>query len=290
MVRPMQEPKKKAGLAVLIGRSNAGKSTLLNSLVGTKVAITTPKPQTTRHVIQGILHDPRGQIVFVDTPGIFTQIPDLLTTKLNAKAKDALEGIDVVLYVADPSRHVGDEERAVYRVVKSAEAAKILVLNKSDIDRPYIDEYLAWSDDVDGVIEVSALNAKNLKALVDMIFERLPEADPLYPDGQLTGVENKFWLEELIREKIFLKMHQEVPYTTTVEVEEMATRENGVVYIKASILTTSPRYRKMLIGAGGLAIKSIGQAVRKELELVSGNKTYVDLDVRVEERWQERFE
>ncbi len=286
----MQEPKKKSGLAVLIGRSNAGKSTLLNSLVGTKVAIATPKPQTTRHVIQGILHDPRGQIVFVDTPGIFTQIPDLLTTKLNAKAKDALEGIDVVLYVADPSRHVGDEERAVYRVVKSAEGTKILVLNKSDIDRPYIDEYLAWSDDFDAVIEVSALNAKNIKELVDMIFERLPEGEPLYPEGQLTGVENKFWLEELIREKIFLKMHQEVPYTTTVEVEEMATRENGVVYIKASILTTSPRYRKMLIGAGGLAIKSIGQAVRKELELVSGKKTYIDLDVRVEERWQERFE
>ncbi len=286
----MQELKKKAGLAVLIGRSNAGKSTLLNSLVGTKVAIATPKPQTTRHVIQGVLHDPRGQIVFVDTPGIFTQIPDLLTSKLNEKAKDALEGIDIVLYVADPSRHVGDEERAVYRVVKSATSAKILVLNKSDLERPYIDEYLAWADDFEAVIEVSGLNARNLKALVDMIFERLPEGEPLYPEGQFTAAENKFWLEELIREKIFLKMHQEVPYTTTVEVEEMVTRENGTVYIKASILTTSPRYRKMLIGAGGLAIKSIGQAVRKELEMVTGQKTYIELDVRVEERWQERFE
>lgn len=285
----MAEKLKKSGVAVLIGRSNAGKSTLLNSLVGTKVAIATPKPQTTRHVIHGVLHEPRGQIVFVDTPGIFTRIPDLLTSKLNEKAKDALEGIDVVLYVADPSRHVGDEEKAVHRVVKTAKSPKILVLNKSDLERPYIDEYLAWKDDFDEIIEVSGLDAKNLKTLVDLIFAHLPIGEPLYPEGQLTGAENKFWLEELIREKVFLKMHEEVPYTVTVEVEENATRENGAVYIRAAILTTSPRYRKMLIGAGGRTIKSIGSAVRKELEAVTGQKTYIELYVRVEEKWQERF-
>lgn len=287
----MAEQLKKSGLAVLVGRSNVGKSTLLNSLVGTKVAITTPKPQTTRNIIQGVVHDPRGQIVFVDTPGIFTEVPDTLTAKLNEKAKDALDGIDVLLYVVDPTRHVGDEEKAVHRLVRGVTTVpKILVLNKSDVKGPYADEYRAWEDEFDAVIEISALNRRNLKALLDTIFEFLKEGQPLYPPDQISGIENRFWLEELFREKVFMKMHQEVPYTTSVTVSEVTTRDNGVIYVKASIITTSTRYRKMLIGSGARTIKAIGSAVRKELEEVTGKKYYIDLDVQVEERWQERFE
>ncbi len=286
----MADKLKKSGLAVLVGRSNVGKSTLLNSLVGTKVAITTPKPQTTRHIIQGVVHDPRGQVVFVDTPGIFTRIPDTLTAKLNEKAKDALDGIDVLLYVVDPTRHVGDEEKAVHRLVRNATVPKILVINKSDLKGPYADEYRAWEEEFDEVIEISALNRRNLKALVDAIFGYLKEGEPLYPPDQISGVENRFWLEELFREKVFMKMHEEIPYTTAVHVSEVAARDNGVTYVRATIVTTSPRYKKMLIGAGARTVKDIGRAVRKELEEVSGKKYFIDLDVQVEERWQERFE
>lgn len=285
----MEKPRK-AGLVVLVGRSNVGKSTLLNSLVGTKVAIATPKPQTTRHVIQGVLHDPRAQIVFADTPGIFKQVPDILTAKLNEKARDALEGVDAVLYVVDPSRHVGAEEEAVHRMVKQLKLPKILVLNKSDLDRPYIDEYLAWRDEFSLVADVSALSNKGLKSLVDAIVEVMPEGPALYPEDQITNVENRFWLEELIREKVFLGLHEEVPYSTTVRVDEVARREDGMVYIKASVLTTSPRYKKMIIGHGASKIRGIGRAARKELEIVTGDKIYLDLDVQVEEKWQERFE
>lgn len=285
------ETPRKSGLVVLVGRSNVGKSTLLNSLVGTKIAIATPKPQTTRHVIQGVLHDSRGQIVFVDTPGIFKQVPDQLTAKLNEKARDALEGVDVVLYVVDPGRHVGDEEEAVHRMVKQLKIPKILVLNKSDQKRPYIDEYLAWREEFTSMAEVSALNNRGLKDLVNAVIEALPEGGvDLYPPDQITNVENKFWLEELIREKVFMGLHEEIPYSTTVRVDEVARREEGTVYIKASVLTTATRYKKMIIGAGASKIRGIGRATRKELELVTGDKIYLDLDVQVEERWQERFE
>lgn len=281
---------KKSGFVVLVGRSNAGKSTLLNSLIGTKIAITSPKPQTTRHIIHGVIHDPRGQIVFADTPGIFTHIPDNLTAKLNEKAKDALKGIEALIYVVDPTRHVGDEEEAIHRLVRNAQTPKILVLNKSDLNRPYIDEYLAWKDEFHAVIELSALQSKNLKILVSTILDILPDGEHLYPPDQITNVENKFWLEELIREKVFLALHEEIPYSTTVEVQEVAKRENNMMYIRATVFTTATRYKKMIIGAGAKKIKTIGQAVRKELELVSGEKFFLDLDVQVEEKWQERFE
>lgn len=286
---PNDTPSKKVGIAVMFGRSNTGKSTLLNSLIGTKVAITTPKPQTTRDTIQGVVHDPRGQVVFVDTPGIFKKIPDLLTKKLNEQAKDSLNGVDIILHVVDPTRHVGEEEALVRRLIARLKTPKLLIVNKSDVDQPYIDEYLAWRDDYDDVIEVSALNASNMTGLLDAVFALLPEGVPLYPDDQFTDKDMKFRLAELIREKIFLALHQEVPYSTTVEVHEVDRRENGTLYIGATILTTSTRYKKMLIGAGGKTVKAIGKSVRKELEIVTGEHIFLDLDVAVDPRWQERM-
>ena len=281
----------RVGLAVIIGRSNVGKSTLLNNLVGTKVAITSPKPQTTRHVIHGVLNDPRGQAVFADTPGIFKQVPDVLTGKLNEKAKDALAGVDLIIYVVDPTRHVGDEEKTVHRLVMQATCPKVLVLNKSDLKRPFLDEYLAWQDEFDAVHDVSAREARHLKPLIDTIFNLLPAGgELLYPTDQLTNVDNKFFLAEVIREKIFLAMHDEIPYTVHVEIEETEKRDNGLWYVRARIITNATRAKRIIIGHGGRQIKEIGQAARKELEAVTGAKVFLDLEVEVDERWQERFE
>lgn len=277
-------------MVVLLGRSNVGKSTLINSLIGTKVAITTPKPQTTRDTIQGVLNDPRGQAVFIDTPGIFTQVPDNLTEKLNEKARESLAGIDVIVYVVDPTRHVGDEEEIVHRMILTAKVPKILVLNKSDKNGRYKEEYLAWRHEFDTVIEISALSGGNMKALVDAVFTHLPEGEQLYPPEILSDRDAKFRMQELIREKVFLRMDEEVPYSTAVEVLEMAERENGTLYVRADVLTSDNRYKRMLIGAGGQRIKRIGQSVRKELELVMRRKVFVDLDVVVEPHWKERFE
>ncbi|MBU1916337.1 GTPase Era, partial [Patescibacteria group bacterium] len=228
----MENDKKKSGLAVLVGRSNVGKSTLLNALIGTKVAITTPKPQTTRHALQGVIHDPRGQVVIVDTPGIFTQVPDNLTAKLNEIVRQSLKGIDVVVYVVDPTRHVGDEEKIVHGLVSAAPCPKILVINKSDTRGPYADEYRAWSDEFDTVLEISATKGHNLKALHEKLIELMPVGEELYPAELLTNQNRKFRIAELIREKVFLRLHDEVPYSTTVEVDEVAERENGVLYVQ----------------------------------------------------------
>jgi len=285
-----EEKKGKSGFAVLIGRSNVGKSTLLNALVGTKVAITTPKPQTTRHAIQGVIHDPRGQIVVVDTPGIFKRVPDRLTAKLNETARRALEDIDLVVYVVDPTRHVGEEEKVVHGLVKVFAGPKLMVINKADAGGRYEEEYRMWEDEFDAVIDVSALNGGNLPALTDAMFERMPEGEPLYPGDMLTNLDREFRIAEIIREKVFMRMHEEVPYSITAEVDEIAERENGVMYVRARIITNATRYKKIIIGAGGRNIKSIGQAVRHELETVTDRKVFVDLEVEVEEHWQDRFE
>ncbi|MEA3248877.1 MAG: GTPase Era [Patescibacteria group bacterium] len=285
-----EEKKKKAGFAVLVGRSNVGKSTLMNALVGTKVAITTRKPQTTRHAIQGVIHDPRGQVVMVDTPGIFKRVPDILTAKLNETARRSLEDIDIVVYVVDPTRHVGEEENIVHEMVRVFDGPKIMVINKSDAKGRYIEEYRMWEDEFDVVLEISALKGHNLKALTDELFEMAPEGDPMYPEDTLTNLDRDFRIAELIREKIFMHMREEVPYSITVEVDEVSERENGMLYIRARILTNAPRYKKIIIGSGGRNIKNFGQAVRKEIEIVTGRKVFLELEVEVEERWQERFE
>lgn len=281
---------KKSGFAVLIGRSNVGKSTLLNSLVGSKVAITTPKPQTTRLPIQGILTEERGQIVFVDTPGVFKQSKDLLSKKLLHYVEESLKGIDVVVYVVDPTRSIGAEERSVLHMMRELKVPVIYVINKTDLHRtPYLDAYRDLSDEFETTIEVSAETRSNLNILVDEIFENLPEGEFLYPEGQFTNLPNEIWVAEIIREKLFLRLRQEVPYSVHVIVDEIAKRDNGMVYIKARILTLEERYQRMIIGAGGQGVKEIGQSVRRELQTVMGGKVFIDLNVEVNQHWMEEF-
>lgn len=282
---------KKSGFAVIVGRSNVGKSTLLNSLVGSKVAITTPKPQTTRMPIQGILTDDRGQVVFVDTAGLMQKSRDQLTKKLLESVREALTDIDVVLYVVDPTRSIGDEEKFGLRLIENIDKPKILVINKSDLTggRAFLDFYRDMAKDFSAVIEVSALNGTHVKTLIDTIFAHLPTGDSHYPDHQLTNLPTEKWLAELIREKLFLRLRQEVPYTTHVDVEEVSSRKNGALYVKANIVTTEERYKRMIIGLGGRGIKEIGQSTRNELEEVMQRKVFLDLNVEVDAHWVERL-
>ncbi len=281
----------KSGFAVMIGRSNVGKSTLMNTMVGSKVAITTPKPQTTRLPIQGILSREEGQIVFVDTPGVLKGAKDLLSKRLSDAVKASLVDVDVIAYIVDPTRDIGDEEKSVIRMIKDVKCPKILVINKIDLQKkPFIDFYRDLGEDFDHVVEVSALRGTNTLKLIDTILELLPEGEAYYPEGQLTSMPNKFWLAELIREKLFLRLRQEVPYTTHVEVSEVEKRENGMMYIAATIFTTDDRYKRMIIGQGGRGIKEIGQSTRKELELVMQAKVFLDMEVEVDPHWMVRFE
>ena len=303
------DPNFKSGLAVLVGRTNVGKSTLLNALVGTKIAIVTPKPQTTRDTYHGIVHRPEGQIVFVDTPGIFKTQPSRLVQNLHHKVRDALEGIEVLVHVVDPTRSIGIEDERVNSIVAHAVQPKILVINKLDLpDRYYRDSWLEYAQggvaapETGGaapvaryasVIEVSALKDKNIELVIQAIFRHLPVGPAQYPLGQVTNVTNEFWIGELIREKLYLQTNQEVPYTATVVVDQVEDRKDKqgkpLVYIKAAILTTDDRHQRMLIGQGARMVRNIGSAARKELEVAMNKKVFLDLDVLIDDEWMDRL-
>lgn len=283
---------KKSGFVAIIGRSNVGKSTLLNSLVGSKIAITTPKPQTTRRPVQGVITNDRGQAVVVDTPGFMQKAHDPLTQKLTGWIKDALRDIDAVVYVADPTRPIGDEEKAALRLVEHVEKPKLLVINKMDDHdaKRNVDFYRDLAKKFDAYVEISALTGKNTDLVTRWIFDNLVEGEAHYPEFQLTNMSNEEWLAELIREKLFLRLRQEVPYSTHVEVEEIAERENGMVYVKAVVYTSAERYKPMIIGAGAHGIREIGQSTRRELEAVTNRKYFLDLTVEVDQHWLGRME
>lgn len=287
----MEENAQKSGFITLVGRSNVGKSTLMNTLIGTKVAAVTEKPQTTRTVIHGVINDKDGQAILVDTPGVLKQKKDLLSSKMIKKVKESLQEIDIIIYVVDPTKQLGEEERFVLAMVRKIQKPKLLVINKSDItekDKKYLDEYLDLQEEFDDIFQVSALKDKHIKPLKDKIFELLPVGEPMYPAGQVTNLSEEEWISEIIREKIFNSLYQEIPYSTHVEVEKIEDKEDMIV-INANIYTYDKHYKKMIIGYKGQMIKKIGTAARKELELALNRKIFLQLEVETDKRWEERI-
>ncbi|HYE60130.1 MAG TPA: GTPase Era [Candidatus Kapabacteria bacterium] len=281
----------KSGFVALVGRSNVGKSTLLNTLVGTKIAATSFRAQMTRHIIHGVLNMPEGQAVFVDMPGVFKERRSELSAKLFNKIKEAIQDIDLIIYVVDPSKEIGQEERAVYGMIRHLDTPKILVLNKSDLphrERRFEASYEAWSSDFDATLHLSALRASHIQPLKEKVMELLPEGDPMYPEEQLTNIDNYFWIAEIIREKVFSVFDKEVPYSMSVEVDNVEEKE-GVTVVTARILTNQERYKRIIIGRGGQKIKEIGQMARKELEAATNQKMYLELEVSIDPHWVERI-
>jgi len=282
----------KSGFVILAGRSNVGKSTMINALVGTKVAIITPKPQTTRQPVRGVLHDPRGQIVFVDTPGVFLGKKDVLSKKLNQIVKESLEGIDAVVYVVDPTRAPGREEELVQRLLRASKIPVILAVNKMDVlkrEKPFLEDALGIDVGQKAAMEVSAKTHGNLNRLVDALFEILPEGEPYYPDMQLTDLSQTQWLEEVFREKCFLALDEELPYSVKVVVEHIEQKGDTRV-IEATVYTTADRYKGMIIGRDARKLKDIGTSARKEIEAATGDKVFLDLKVKVDPDWPRRFQ
>lgn len=288
----------KIGKVLLIGRPNVGKSTLLNNLIGQKVAITSPKPQTTRFPIKALYQDERGQVIFIDTPGLMRKTEDQLSENINKKTLQALhDEIDLVLYMVDHTRKRDFEEARVLGIVRQINKPKILVINKIDVqNKSYLPQYKFLEEEFPYVFQISALKKLHIKPLVDKIFELLPSSSPnneyqitnnaSYP---LLNIDAKTFIAELIREKIFLMMGEEIPYTTTVVVDEITERSDKLTYIKARILTTNDRYKKMLIGKEGRKIKEIGSYARKEIVLATNKKIYLDLTVETDPHWQEIY-
>lgn len=281
----------KSGIVAIIGRPNSGKSTLLNMILGQKVSITSPKPQTTRFPIQAVYEDARGQIIFVDTPGIFGKVKDKLAKRINQKAEATLsQHINLVIYLIDHTRERNFEENKVLGIVRKATAPKLLVINKIDVRTPtHIIQYKFMEEEFDGLVEVSALMGKNIPTLLDTIFSFLPEGPQLVETKDLVqpglNLDSKIFLSEIIREKAFLFLRREVPYTLTTVIDEVVERANGTLYIKARILTNQDRYKAMIIGKNGYMIKEISMASRKELETATNKKVFLDLTVEVDPHW-----
>jgi len=284
----------KCGVVALIGRPNTGKSTLINALVGQKVSITSPKPQTTRYAIQAVYEDDRGQIIFIDTPGIFAKVEDSLSRKINPKAGDVItQGVDAIVYLADHTRERSFEENKTLGLVRTAKAPKILAYNKSDIHRPdYKIQYKFMEEEFDRVLDISAMTHANINILLEYIFSFLPEkSEPMVDTSKLTqpglNIDSKLFVAELIREKAFLFLRRELPYSLTTVVDDIDNRENGTMYVKARILTNNEKYKGMIVGKSGVMIKEISMATRKELETATNRKVYVDLTVETDPHWMD---
>lgn len=281
----------KSGMVALIGRSNVGKSTLINALTGIKTAIVTPKPQTTRHLIQGLYEDERGQIVFIDTPGFFIQAKDQLSKTMLERAKFAMQDVDVVVYMIDPTRSIGDEERRLFGLIRNLNAPKLCVANKMDIhpkEREYLIDYKELWDNDETFIEISALKQKHLKSLLIELYARLPEGPPLFPDKEVPR-DDKQWASEIIREKVFHTFGDELPYGIHVRIVEVKDK-GKLLAIEAEIITNQQRHKGMIIGKGAKKLKEIGSSARKELEIATQKKIYLDIQVKVDPNWIDRYE
>jgi len=284
----------KTGYVALIGRPNSGKSTLLNNLLGHKVSITSPKPQTTRMPIYAVYNDERGQIIFIDTPGIFGKVSDPVSKKINPKAEEILkENVDVIIYLIDHSREREHEENKIIGIIRKINKPKLLVFNKSDIREPsYYPHFAFLEEEFNQTLKVSALYKHNLNLLIEAIFNHLPVQKEIIDSKNprptpALNMNSKTFVAEIIREKAFLFLRKELPYTLTSAVDEISNRDNGTTYIKARIITFSDRYKKMIIGDKGRMIKEIGMAARKELETASDRKIFLDLTVETNPHWHE---
>jgi GTPase len=283
----------KAGIVAIIGRPNVGKSTLLNTILGQKVSITSPKPQTTRFTIEAVYEDDRGQIIFIDTPGIFGKVENPLARKINSRIEDATTGnIDLAIYMVDHTRERSFEENKALGIIRKIKAPKILLINKIDVKKPsFMIQYRFLEDEFDTKVEISALGHKNINTLMDAIFERLPEGNKIVDTATIAqpglNLDSKTFLSEIIREKAYLFLRKELPYSITTVIDEVIERDNGLLYVKARILTSEDRYKGMIVGKGGYMIKEISMAARKELETATNKKVYLELTVEVDAHWMD---
>ena len=284
--------KPRAGFVAIIGRPNAGKSTLLNRLVGQKVAIVTSKPQTTRNRIQGIVTRPEGQIVFVDTPGLH-EATSVLNRQMMREVNAAIEGIDVLLMMVDASKTLPHADALLLEKAQRFGGRTILALNKVDLVPkpkllPLIDAF-AKAFPFAAVVPISALKANGCEDLLGEIFKELPESAPFFPDDQITDQPERFLAGEIIREKAIDLTYHEVPHALAVVVDRFEETPK-ILRIHATLHVERDSQKKILIGHKGEMLKKIGTAARKELETLFGTKIFLEMFVKVVPDWRENLQ
>ncbi len=285
------DKKTKSGFVAIIGFPNVGKSTLLNNLLGIKVSIISPKPQTTRFNIKGILTKNNYQIIFVDTPGIH-EAKSFFNQLMVKEALNALKEVDIILWVIDVTHRIPEEEK-ILEIIKEVNKPTILILNKIDLIKksellPIID-YFSKIYKFCAIIPVSALKNDGLDLVVNEIVKLLPDGPFYYEAERITDLPLNLLISEIIREKVFLLTYQEIPYSTAVKVEEIREEpEKNLLYIQATIFIERDSQKGIIIGKGGGMLKKIGTLARKELEYLLGKKIYLDLWVKTLKDWREK--
>jgi GTP-binding protein Era len=286
----------RSGFAALVGRPNAGKTTLTNALVGEKVGIVSNRPQTTRHAIRGVVHRPGGQIVLVDTPGLHKP-KSLLGQRLNDVVRDTLSDVDVILFCIPADQPVGTGDRFIARQLREVKAPVVVVVTKTDVasKKQVAEQLMAASQLVDAaeVVPVSALNGDQVELLEDLLIGLLPEGPPFYPEEQTTDEDTERQIAELIREAALEKVRQEVPHSLAVTIEELTRRPDPkrpageLVEVHALLHVERASQKPMLLGRGGQIIKAIGTEARAGMETLLGARVHLDLHVTVLGEWQD---
>ncbi|MBE7447184.1 MAG: GTPase Era [Planctomycetia bacterium] len=287
----MQPEKKhfKSGYVAIVGKPNVGKSTLINDFMECKLSIVTPKPQTTRKKIMGVLTKEDYQIIFYDTPGIMEPKYELQKYMVKA-AYSAIENADVILLIAEPFEPPASTDKAFLEKISHLTTPVILAINKIDLVEkdsliPILSAYSTQFTFAE-IVPISALKNTNLDLLQTLIVKYLPEGEPFYPPDHMTDYNERFLASEIIREKVFEFYGEEIPYSTTIEIEEFKEREAGKDFIKAVIYVERESQKGIIIGKDGKAIKHVGLIAREEIEKEIGRKVYLELWVKVMEKWR----
>ncbi len=283
----------KSGFIAVLGRPNVGKSSLVNALIGSKISIISPIPQTTRHQIKAILNTKDAQLVFVDTPGVHS-FRDKLTSHLNVVAKNSIEGCDLILYVVDVVRKIGKEEEKIIDIVVNSKVKTIMVLNKVDLGIKYLNDYVdLWRQRSEAepkenllyYMPTSAIKGTNIDELRKILIEYTPTAHPFYEKDATTDFPLKFRIADIIREKLFLTLKKEIPHSLAVEVESIENRKRKK-YIVVNIYVQRPSQKKIVVGRKGEKLKEIGSLARGEIEDIFNKKVFLDIWVKVFSDWQ----
>jgi GTPase len=279
----------RSGFVAIAGRPNAGKSTLVNRIVGGKVAIVSDKPQTTRREIRGIATGPEWQLILVDLPGV--QRPrDTLTERMQSRVERALGEADAVLLLLNGEQRIGAGDRFIARAVENVGLPAVIAVNKADkLDRARTFQALTAAAELnlDGeIFPISALTGVGVAELVEHLVSLLPEGPPLYPPEEKSDLPERVRLAELIREQVLLRTREELPHAVEVEIDELEERQDGLLVVRARVWAETESQKGILVGAGGRMVKAVGTAARREIERATGRRVHLDLNVRVRKGWR----
>ncbi len=281
----------------IVGRPNTGKSTLLNAIIGEKISIVSIVPQTTRHQIRGIYTDERGQIIFIDTPGLHLG-HDNLDKFMNRASMGSIDDVDVIIHLVDASEDIGQEEQNVVQHLKHARKTIIVGLNKVDVAKgKYIPEYIKLWEEQRGkpmsempdliLLPLSGLKGTNVPKLLDLLFEQLPQGPMLYPADVITDLPQRMAMADIVREKLFHVMREEIPHSIAVIIEGVQPKKGNVTHIRVLILVERESQKEIVIGKSGQILKEIGTAARKDLEEILGKKVFLELFVKTKKNWRD---